>query len=149
MLDRANDRPGDVIIPSWDSGQDAVVDVTVISPLQALRVSQAGRVPGSSLDYRFQQKMSKYHQSCRDSGKKFTPLPVETIGAWHQVARSFIKKLGSALARAVGRDPDDSVRFLFQRLGVALQRGNAALMLSRVPAFPPQDVDGDMDTDIA
>ena len=75
-------------------------------------------------------------------------MPVETIGAWHPLARKFIKKLGSALAQAVERDPKDSTRFLFQRMGIALQKGNTALMLARVPTFPPQDVDGDIDTDI-
>ena len=33
---------------------------------------------------------------------------------------------------------------LFQRLGVLLVKGNAALLLNRIPSFPLPPVDGDL-----
>ena len=39
-------------------------------------------------------------------------------------------------------------RHLFQRLGVLLARGNAALILNRVPVYTDAIVDGDQDMDI-
>ena len=128
--------------------RDAVIDVSVISPLQSLRVSKAASHPGSALEFRFKQKMDNYLDSCNEAGLHFIPFPVETLGAWHTIAQDIIKRLGSALGRAIGRDPDETVRFLFQRLSVSLQKGNAALILARVPSFSPQDVDGDADTDL-
>lgn len=41
-------RPGDVLIPNWISGQDTACDVTVISPLQKNRVIKAAEEAGSA-----------------------------------------------------------------------------------------------------
>ena len=116
---RQNERPGDIVIPSWSSGRDAVIDVSVISPLQSLRVSKAASHPGSALEFRFKQKMDNYLDSCNEAGLHFIPFPVETLGAWHTITQDVIKRIG-----------------------------NAALILARVPSFSPQDVDRDADTDL-
>ena len=57
-------------------------------------------------------------------------------------------RLGSALGRMSGRDPEVPVCHLFKRLSVGLQKGNAALILTRIPVFVPQDIDGDMDMEL-
>ena len=49
------------------------------------------------------------------------------------------------LARNLGKDEDEVVRHLCQRLGVLIVRGNAAMMASRHPTFAPPEVDGDPD----
>ena len=72
----------------------------------------------------------------------FIPLPVETLGGWHEVAVDQIKKVGRALARQTGKDESEYVRHLFQRLCVLLVKGNAALFLNRVPVFPEAEIDG-------
>ena len=55
-----------------------------------------------------------------------------------------LKKLARAQAKSTGKEEDDSVRHLFQRLGVLLVKGNAALLLNRIPSFPLPDIDGDI-----
>ena len=49
------------------------------------------------------------------------------------------------LARNLGKDEDEVVRHLRQRLGVLIVRDNAAMMASRHPTFAPPEVDGDPD----
>ena len=39
------------------------------------------------------------------------------------------------------------VPFLFQRLSIALMKGNCSLIEARVPSFAAQDVDGDLEGD--
>ena len=52
-----------------------------------------------------------------------------------------IIKLGRQLARNLGKDEDEVVRQLRQRLGVLI----AMMMASRHPTFVPPDIDGDED----
>ena len=46
------------------------------------------------------------------------------------------------LARA--QEEGDAIRHLFQQLGVLLVKGNAALLLNRIPSFPLPEIDGDI-----
>ena len=55
------------------------------------------------------------------------------MGGWHKVAVDQIKKLGSTLARHRGEDEQVEVRHLRQRLSLLLMRGNASLLVNRVP----------------
>ena len=64
----------------------------------------------------------------------FVPIAVESLGAWHKCAIKEIKKLGSAKARHIGEEESVEVQRLFQKLSVALMRGNCALMNNRVPS---------------
>ena len=74
----------------------------------------------------------------------FVPLPIETLGGWHDRAADIIRRLARAQARNLGKDEDEATRHLFQRLGVLLVRGNAALLVNRKPNFSPPEVDGEM-----
>ena len=52
-------------------------------------------------------------------------------------------RLGRQLARNVGKDDEDCVRHLRQRLAVLLVRDNVALLCARTPTFPDPEVDGE------
>jgi len=135
-------RPADVLIPNWISGKAVALDVTVVNPLQAALVSQAAAQPGHALVSRFREKMVKHSDPCRQVGMLFVPLPVETLGGWHEVATVQIKRMGAALARNTGQDEADKTRHLFQRLAILLVKGNSALFLNRMPSYPSPDIDG-------
>ena len=75
----------------------------------------------------------------------FLPLAVDSFGGWHKVGLKTITRLGRQLARNLGKDEDEVVRHLRQRLGVLIVRDNAAMMASRHPTFAPPEVDGDPD----
>ena len=57
-------------------------------------------------------------------------------------AQREMKKLGSALARHTVKDEAEAVSHLWGRLGILLQRGNAAILGNRVPMLPHPNVDG-------
>ena len=52
---------------------------------------------------------------------------------------------GTRLTWNLGKDEDEVVRHLRQRLGVLIVRDNAMMMASRHPTFAPPDIDGDED----
>ena len=70
----------------------------------------------------------------------FLPLVAEAFGGWHPSVQREGKKFGSALARYTGQD--EAVSHLWGRLGILLQRGNAAILGNRVPMLPHPNVDG-------
>ena len=103
------------------------MDVTVVNPLQAALVNRAAYCtkPGHALNYVFDWKMTKHGAACRREGLVFLPMPVESLGGWHEQAVEQVKKIGAALARQTGQEEGEAVGHLFQRLSVLLMRGNA------------------------
>ena len=73
-------------------------------------------------------------------------MPFETFGGLHQRSVSVITKISRALSSHSERPTSEVTSHLFQRLGVLLAKGNSALILSRAPKPPSQDLDGDQDT---
>ena len=52
------------------------------------------------------------------------------------------------LASHSGKETDEQTKYLFQRLGILLMRGNLALVLNRTPRHVDAEVDGDQDFDL-
>ena len=100
---------------------------------------------GSAAAKRNKDKLEKYANNCNNEGIKFYPLVVETLGGWHSDALEVIAKLARQLSSHTGGENEEVTRHLFQRLGVLLARGNAALILNRMPCHPDAIIDGDLD----
>ena len=65
------------------------------------------------------------------------------IGGWHPDAALQITRIGRELARSPsGADHKTVIKHFFQRLGLAIQKGNAALILSRSTDIPCADLIG-------
>ena len=77
-----------------------------------------------------------------EEGIVFILLPVETLGGWHPKAEEQIKKIGRAQARNTGKEEDEAIRHLFQRLSILLAKGNSAIFCNRIPCHPSPEVDG-------
>ena len=135
-------RPADVLVPNWSGGRDAAMDVTVVNPLQGATIAQAAATPGYALTFAFDRKVRGAAEDCRRQGIAFLPLAAESFGGWHSAAVGEVKKLAAALARQTGQDEGEAVRHLWGRLGILLQRGNAAILCNRVPSVPSPVVDG-------
>ena len=60
-------------------------------------------------------------------------------------AYEVIKQLSNQLARHLGNDEATTTCHTFQRLGVLLQRGNVALLSSRIPEYVIPEIDGEVD----
>ena len=66
-------------------------------------------------------------EDCQRQGIAFLPLVMESMGGWHATAERQVKKLGSCLARHTGQSEEEAISHLWGRLGILLQRGNAAM----------------------
>ena len=131
-------RPADVFLPSWSCGCPAALDIHVISPLQQQTLSQASVTPGHALQVGVQRKLASNLPACREAGVECIPLVVETLGGLAEDFIRTIRSLGQAIAdRTSSWDPSYTTRHLFQRLAIALWRGNACLWLHRHPTLPP------------
>ena len=133
LLPGRDARPADLLLPRWTGGQDAALDVTVVSALQTAMVTGSATTDGFALQKAFERKIARVGEACSQQGISFLPIAADTLGGWHKVAAEQIKKLGTALARHRGEDEQVEVRHLRQRLSLLLMRGNASLMVNRVP----------------
>ena len=79
---------------------------------------------------------------CRRQGIAVLPLAVKSFGEWHEGAEREVKNLTAALARHTGQEETQACRHSWGRLGILLQRGNAAILGNRVPTHPPPGIDG-------
>ena len=118
------------------------MDVTVINPLQQRLIRQAATSPGHALNIAYNRKMDQSGEACRKENMVFLPLPMETLGGWHEQTVKAVKKLAAAQARQTGEDQSDTTRHLVQKLAVLLARGNASLLLNRMPSFSSPDITG-------
>ena len=124
-------RPADIYIQNWVDGRKVAFDVSVTSPTQEAVLFQAAEHPGHAIEARKRAKNRAHFDHCRSQGIFFQPLVVETFGGWCADALTFLKELGRQDARRWGKDPALEIKYFFQRLSVALQRGNAALIIDR------------------
>ena len=142
LLPGTDRRPADVFIPNWSAGLDAALDITVINPLQQATVDGAATTPGFSLDFAFDRKMRGADEECARQGVAFTPLAFESLGGWHRVAVREVKRLAQAMARQTGRDESECCHHAVSRLSLLLMKGNAAILINRIPSATPPQVDG-------
>ena len=145
LLPGVSSRPADIMLPHFAGGKHLAIDVTVVSSLQAALVEGASNEPGFALQHRHREKWLKYGDACRSEGIHFLPLCVEVLGGWGQgEGEGIIRQLGSCLARVGGHDEGQTIRHLFQRLGILLMRGNSQLILSRSPSHPHPSLSGEL-----
>ena len=133
LLPGTTARPGDVFIPHWTAGRGTALDITVINPLQSSLVAQAAITPGHALTTAYNRKMTQAGEACRREGIVFVPMPMETLGGWHEATMKQVKKIASAQARQTGVEQSEVTRHLYQRMAVLLAMGNAAMLLNRSP----------------
>ena len=144
LLPGTNARPADVFLPHWSNGKDTAWDVTVVNPLQQELVDTAATTAGHALSYAFNWKVSRggVGAACQREGIVFLPLPVETLGGWHETAVQQIRKLAAALSRQTGEEESVATSHLYQKLSIHLMKGNSALLLNRIPTFPANHING-------
>ena len=141
LIPDTNSRPADIFLPNWSRGLPAALDVTVISTLQTSTLSGAAMDQGYALRVGEGRKIAAHQEACQAVGMSFVPLVVESLGGWSEEAAFTISRIGRLLGQRTGSSPGETTRHLFQRLSVALWRGNATLWLNRLPTHSPW-VDG-------
>ena len=111
-------------------------------PLQKATVAKAVTVPGHAANEAYARKIREAGEECRRQGIVFTPLALETLGGWHEVAEAELRKLGAALARQTGQEDGVATSHLFQKLSVLLVKGNSAMINNRQPCMVAPSIDG-------
>jgi len=105
-------------------------DITVPDTYAESHLQDTACRPGAAADKAAANKSSKY---CDLAGTQlFFPVANETAGTWNQMAVELVQEIGR-LITLVTEDSRERV-FLFQRLSIALQRGNAVSFLSTFTA---------------
>ena len=127
-----------VLLPNWSSGRPAALDVHVISPLQQQTIVEAAHTPGHALQIGVRRKLSAHLSACRSTGTDFIPLVAKTLVGLAEDTIQTVAAIGRAIANCSGSpDPSLTSKHLFDRLAIALWRGNACLWLHRHPSLPP------------
>ena len=142
LIPGQDSRPADVLLPHWIAGQDAAMDVTVVNPCQVATVVGAATTAGHALQHAYTRKVRGSAEACQAQGVTFLPIVVESFGGWHEAAVREVERLGAAMARQSGQEEEEAVRHLWGKLGMLLQRGNAAILANRVPSYPAPAIDG-------
>ena len=77
---------------------------------------------------RHSDKMTKYFRDCKREAIQFFTIVMEALalGGWHKEAAASVSKLSRQLASHTGRE-EETMRHLFQRLGLLLMRGKTAI----------------------
>ena len=98
-------------------------------------------MPGHALEVGTQRKLASHLAPCCDTGVEFVPVVAETLGGLSADTVGIIRSLATAISQHTDSSDPSSHNHLFQRVVVALWRGNACLWLHRQPPLAP-DIDG-------
>ena len=92
-------------------------------------VNQCSKVAGAAADSRENQKDLKYKELAEKY--HFTPVGIETLGAWGTNGHKLVKEIGKKVGGETGEKRATS--YLFQQISIAIQRGNSSCILGTVP----------------
>jgi hypothetical protein len=120
---------GITLVP-WIKGQPLVWDVTVVDTLADSYVLKTSEVSGFAAEMTCKRKHSKY-SSIISSNYIFKGLAFETLGPWCKETIDFINVIGNPLIAESG--DSKSKKFLFERISLAIQRGNGASIRGTFP----------------
>jgi hypothetical protein len=113
-------RPDGVTLIPWSRGKCLTWDVTVPDTFAASHITTTSLAAGSASEKAASLKTTKYADLL--TTHLFVPIAIETSGCINQTGLEFITELGKKLTQVTGDKLELS--YLFQRLSVAIQRGN-------------------------
>ena len=103
--------------------------MTVADTVCQSYINQCSANPGTAANIRKTQKISKYNNLVNNYC--FVPIGIETFGSRGQEGHKLVKAICKKIMEVTGEKRSTS--FLFQRLSIAIQRGNANCVLGTVP----------------
>ena len=117
-------RPDGLTLIPWAEGRSLAWDVTVTHTLAPTNLVHSVHVAGSAAEAAADRKFIKY--ASLSPSHLFVPVALETHGPFCKAALDIFVDLGRRIAERTG-DPREGA-FLFQRVSLAIQRGNAAAL---------------------
>ena len=112
----------------WKQGKLLLWDYTCGDTLAKSYVSNSSKQPGYVAKEAEERKYKTY-ENLLDT-HHFTPIAVETLGTWGDAGKDFINELGKKIKEQTGEKRAAS--YLFQSIGIAIQRGNAMSVLGTI-----------------
>lgn len=122
-------RPDGMTLVPWKLGRPLVWDATCVDTLAPSHLSGTSSRAGAAANTAENLKRRKY--AAIDSGCMFEPFGVETLGPWGPGAHAVYKELAKRVVEASGDQRAGG--YLAQRIGIAIQRGNAASLMGTLP----------------
>jgi hypothetical protein len=116
-----------------------VWDFTCPDTLAPSHLSLSSKTAGSVAEQAEARKHTKYAELGASGEYLFAPIAIETLGVWGPSALATCAEIGGRVAERTG--DTRSSAFLRQRLGIAVQRGNAAAVLGTIPWVGREDID--------
>eukprot|EP00731_Ephydatia_muelleri_P019688 Em0012g513a len=129
--DRSHSRPTDILVFDWDHGKPSALDLSVISPLNANILNEAGMTAGAAAQAAKVRKHTANDQKCTELGWSCVPLAVESYGAWGKEAQEFFALLASRLAVHTSSNKSKMTFELYSQLNLSLTRLIARAIISR------------------
>ena len=128
-------RPDGMTLFPWEGGRSLVWDATCVDTLAKSNLHRSALRAGAAADHAEILKSQKY----TDLGDRynFKPLGFETVGGWGPKTVAFMHNLGRKIKTKTSEPRSTS--YLFQRLSIAIQRGNCASVLGAAPTSKPLD----------
>ena len=128
---RDGKRPDGVTLLPWSRSKPLAWDVTVPDTYAASHIQAIANSAGAAAESATVNKTIKYNDLM--TTHILVPIAVETSEAWCNQSALFIEDLGRRI-NAITNDPLE-ITYLFQRLSVALQRGNAVAFSNTFPVL--------------
>ena len=122
-------RPDGATLVPWSRGNPLAWDATVPDTYAASHIQAAAISAGAAAEKASDNKRVKYNDLT--TTHIFVPIDDETSGAWCSQFAQFIEYLGRRIA-AVTNEPLETT-YLYLRLSMSLQRGNAVAFNNTFP----------------
>ena len=106
-------------------------DFTCPDTLAPSHLNHSSQAAGSAAAQAEALKNTKYAELVSSGDFIFAPIAIETLGVWGQSALDITAEIGRRVMQRTGEVR--SLAFLRQRLGIAVQRGNAASVIGTIP----------------
>ena len=113
----------------WQRGLPLLWDFTCFDTLAPSHLATSVLGEGRLADSSEAHKRRKY--SSLTATFHFSPVYVETLGAWRSSARELIRRIGSRVMMWTG--DVCGTQFLIQQVSLDVQRGNVASVMATIP----------------
>ena len=126
-LDRGDGkRPDGITLFPFTKGKCLIWDATCTDTFSTTNLVPSSIAPGSAATNAEDKKIAKYAPLC--DRFHFIPIAVETSGVLGPETLSFLRKLGLLCVERTNNPRENT--FLFQRISIAIVRGNSHAILS-------------------
>ena len=120
-------RPDGITLYPFSRGRPLCWDATCVDTLAETSVIENAIEAGSAAAKAERAKVRKYEYLARRF--RFEPIAIETLGAYGPTSKITVEEIGRRKSEKTGDKRE--VMWLKQRLSIAVQRGNAASILSQ------------------